>query len=373
MLASFSANVLLMSITHSTVCIIYKCRERGTEGSTKRILLGTSFGEIYEYALLSPNAASPAKSKSSPFDTKAGEVGTNVDEYGEGNDPIDAPVLLRRLNATSKSIASRSGGSEGGAVGGILFQRILTGGSVSAGGYVMLLISTGGTHRHTRLHTLRSEPSVSSTISPLALRSAFTRPTGVSTFVELPGSVEFAALCSCNDGFALRTETGIYYGTMERMAMAASMLGTGNAFSSSTGLGGSSSGGISDAGMLAYESLQGGSPASIGLTPHHFITLNSSANDVRFVNRVAKRIIQEERVDWVSVSQSSHTDSDMHGGGSIFGGASAAELLTDVRRPDQIWLRKGRSLVHISSSCEDRDVSHSVSLLRLLLDAMLFL
>ena len=33
------------------------------------------------------------------------------------------------------------------------------------------------------------------------------------------------------------------------------------------------------------------------------------------------------------------------------------EFLMDIRRPDQIWLRKGRSLIHISSSRrEDRDV-----------------
>jgi len=33
-----------------------------------------------------------------------------------------------------------------------------------------------------------------------------------------------------------------------------------------------------------------------------------------------------------------------------------AELMSDIRRPDQIWLRKARSLVHLSSSQEDRDV-----------------
>ena len=51
--------------------------DRGTEGSTKRILLGTSFGELYEYALLSPNATASTgggkakpSSSSSLFDAK---------------------------------------------------------------------------------------------------------------------------------------------------------------------------------------------------------------------------------------------------------------------------------------------------------------
>lgn len=32
------------------------------------------------------------------------------------------------------------------------------------------------------------------------------------------------------------------------------------------------------------------------------------------------------------------------------------EFLMDIRRPDEVWFRKGRMLVHISSSQEDRDV-----------------
>jgi len=96
-------------------------------------------------------------------------------------------------------------------------------------------------------------------------------------------------------------------------------------------------------------------PASIGLTPHHFIML-SFANEVRFVNRVARKVIQEERVDWASLSQSSSSTESALQHASSWGAPSAAELLTDVRRPDQIWLRRGRSLVHISSSCEDADV-----------------
>ena len=69
---------------------------------------------------------------------------------------------------------------------------------------------------------------------------------------------------------------------------------------------------------------------------------------------MAKKVIQEERVDWVSVS--SAAENDLQYGSFREGSGALAELITDVRRPDQIWLRKGRSLVHISSSYEERDV-----------------
>ena len=235
---------------------------------------------------------------------------------------------------------------DGGAVGGILYQRI-TGGvggipgrsavgkDASSSGYVIVLATTGGPHRHTRLHTFRSEIGSTS----LTLRSAFSHHVEGGervSLIELPGSVDFVDLRSCNDYFALKTEGGIYYGTLERNTAAAG-------------------GGITDAGLLPYEvtttnARKGGTAVSataIGLTPYHFVTLNS-ANEVKFVNRVARKVIQQERVDWMSISQSASSDE--------FGSGGQAELLMDIRRPDQIWLRKGRSLVHISSSCEDRDI-----------------
>jgi len=311
------------------------------------------------------------KLKSSPFDAKAGEINAMMED--SDSDPIDSPVLLHRLNATGISgtigasrgnIAFRSLGGDSSAVCGILFHRVVAGVGAAAsvnggsGGCMIVMASTGGLHRHTRLHTFRSEPSTSSS---LTLRSAFARPASSAakgggssrSFVELPGSISFAELCSCNDeSFALRTER-----TTERSA------------SGITSLGGA--GGIVGAGMLTYDSLgtssglrgvsgnSGGmlttTPASIGLTPHHFITL-SSTNNVKFINRVARKVIQEERVDWVSLSQASPAESDLQYRGSIRVASVAAEFITDVRRPDQIWLRKERSLVHISSSCEDRDV-----------------
>lgn len=332
------------------ICILIS--DRGTEGSTKRIILGTSHGELYEYALTSPNASASAISsasfsvnlrvgpnsdgkggKSSAFDTKAGELGA----IDDGDEPIETPILLRRLNSSTLG-----GGGDSGAVCGLLVQRMrsvggnagrsATGKDGAIAGHVMVLASTGGSHRHTRLHTFRSEAGSTS----LSLRSAFScqsEGAGRGSFVELPGSVDFVDLRSCHDHFALRTETGIYYGTLER-----------------TG------GGIVDAGLLPYDNPRKGGTGSmvtgtlsIGLTPHHFVTLNS-ANEVKFVNRVARKVIQQERVDWMSLSQT--TSSDEFGGG----GGGVAELLMDIRRPDQIWLRKGRSLVHISTSCEDRDV-----------------
>ncbi|KAK1748383.1 vacuolar protein sorting-associated protein 18 [Skeletonema marinoi] len=303
-------------------------RDRGTEGSTKRIILGTSIGELYEYALVSPNASSKSsgggggassssssgaadesKSKLSAFDARAGELGIETDE-----DPIESPVLLRRLNPMASSPSSGGGRDNVGKEGG---------------GYVVVLASFGGIHKHTRLHSFRSEPSSSN--KELTLRSAFLRTAqgaGKGSFVELPGSVEFPDLRSCNNAFAMRTETGIYYGTIERMASAVSI-----------------GGGVVDAGMLVYDSIlgnggRGGScvPSSIGVTPHHFITLNLG-NEVRFINKEARKVIQKERVDWLSVSQSA-SGGDAHGG-------EAAELLMDIRRS---------IISHISSSCEGRDI-----------------
>lgn len=309
----------------------------------QNILLGTSFGELYEYILISPNVAlgSGGKAKSSsPFDTKAGEM--LMDDVD--NEPMDTPILLSRLNSTANSTHKDT-------VGGILFQRVMggigaapssaAGGSPVGGGSMVVLVSTCGLHRHTMLHSFCSEPSPTSS----ALRSAFSRGSK-QTVTEVPGSIDIAEVCSCSDGsFAVRTETGIYYGSIERAIIISS---------------------LANAGMLAYDSLltaagqhqsSGGgalatTPLCIGLTPHHFVTL-SSVSEVRFINRVAQKVIQKEQVDWASVSQISSLDNAY---GSIGGLTAVAELVTDIRRPDQIWLRKGRALVHISSSNEERDV-----------------
>jgi hypothetical protein len=109
-------------------------------------------------------------------------------------------------------------------VGDILFQqRVMgeigvAGSGVGSRGCVVVLVSAGKLHRHTRLHTFRSEPSASSS---LTFRSAFVHPSILATkekensksFVKLPGSVDFAGFCRCNDeSFTLRTKAEITMG-----------------------------------------------------------------------------------------------------------------------------------------------------------------
>ena len=251
-------------------------RERGTEGSTKKILLGTNTGEIYEFSLVSPNAE-------------------------DQEEALAQPVLLHQLNSD-------------GAVTGLIFERLRTG--------LLVICCTSGRNKRTRFYTFYSAHSSS-------FRMVLADETHAS-LVELPGSVDYADLRICNDHFCMRTATGIYYGTIDRAQ-------SGPAFA-----GGSM---ITDSGILQYDE-KGTIPVSLALTPHHIITLSES-NEVRFLNRVAQKVIQKERVDWATQSNTSNLDESSMGIG---------ELMMDVRRPDQVWLRKARSLVHISSSQEDRDV-----------------
>jgi len=257
-------------------------RERGTEGSTKKILLGTNRGEIYEYALVSPNNTT-----------------SSTADDAEDNYPL--PVLLHQLHSDA-------------AVTGLAIERLRTG--------VLVLCCTSGRNKRTRFYTFYSAHSSS-------FRMVMADESHAS-LVELPGSIEYADFRICNDNIAMRTATGIYYGTIDRAQ-------SGPAFA-----GGSM---IVDSGILPY-SERSGLPVSLALTPHHIITL-SEMNEVRFLNRVAQKVIQKEKVDWVAPSSSTTLEEGHLGTG---------ELMMDVRRPDQVWLRKARSLVHISSSQEDRDV-----------------
>ena len=268
-------------------------KEKGTEGSSKSILLGTNLGELYEYTLVGPGA------------TK-----TESD--------VSTPLLLHTLHSAQSEM------DEIAAVTGIHFERIASG--------MLILVATSGRNKRTRLYTFYSS-SVTTFRSILAETDS-----GNKSLIELPGSIDFADLRICNEHFALRTATGIYYGTIDNGA-------------TSPGVGGI----IVDAGMLPYDSsfknsTESSIPVSIALTPHHLITLSES-DEVLFINRVAQKVIQKERVDWVTMSSSSGQltrldESQM----------SVGELMMDIRRPDQVWLRKSRALVHISSSCEDRDV-----------------
>jgi hypothetical protein len=254
-------------------------RERGTEGSTKKVLLGTNTGEIYEYSLVSPNS--------------------NATE--DQDDTLSQPMLLHKLNSDA-------------AVTGLAFERLRTG--------LLVMCSTSGRNKRTRFYTFYSAHSSS-------FRMVLADEAHAS-LVELPGSVDYADLRICNDHICMRTATGIYFGTIDRAQ-------SGPAFA-----GGSM---IVDSGILPYDE-KSSMPISVALTPHHIITLSEN-NEVRFINRVAQKVIQKERVDWVAQSNSSNLDESHMGVG---------ELMMDIRRPDQVWLRKARSLVHISPSQEDRDV-----------------
>jgi Pep3/Vps18/deep orange family len=152
----------------------------------------------------------------------------------------------------------------------------------------------------------------------------------------------------CNDHFGLRTQTGVYYGTIDRSLSGPAVLS--GVLSSSV---------IVDSGLLPYTTAasQGSGapvvPVSLALTPHHIVTL-SEHFEVRFINRVAQKLVQKERLDpAAALLSSSATSASVGLDESAMG---VGEFLMDIRRPDQIWLRKGRLLVHISSSQEDRDV-----------------
>lgn len=280
--------------TGSYVTAIAWDKERGTEGSSKKILLGTSAGEIYEYNLVSP-------------------ASVEFDQQEDSKAQV-APVLLHKLYYADKGDVSEVGA----AVSGLYFERLRTG--------LLVLAATSGRHKRTRFYTFYSAHSSSFRMVMADQQH--------SSLTELPGSVDFADLRLCNDHFGLRTATGIYYGTIDRSLSGPAVLsGRSNM--------------IVDPGMLPFDGGGGGSdqiPVSLALTPHHLITLSDS-NEIRFINRVAQKTIQKERVD--GSTPTSNLDESQLGVG---------ELMMDIRRPDQVWLRKARSLVHISSTQEDRDV-----------------
>ena len=260
------------------------------------------------------------------------------------------------------------GGGGGGGGGGLAASASAADKGGDGPGGVLVLAATSGPGRRTRLHTCRSPQGTAAGSAgsgsaahppsgpPLAFAAAFSQAAGAQTsFVELPGSVPYADLRVCGDGFSVRTETGLYYGTMDPAALAAP--GAGGALPT---------GGTVDAGLLPYDGpgmvVDGPLPpppppvpVSTALTPHHFILLGEG-NELRFVDRVARRVVQRERVDWAAMAQASGGDGAGAGPSFPAFGGGSAELIMDSRRPDQVWLRRARSLVHISSSNEARDV-----------------
>lgn len=296
---------------HSYVTAVAWDKERGTEGSSKSILLGTSAGEIYEYCLVSPTAAA---------------------DDGVPQPAALLPVLLHKLYSHHRPTDALSGGdpSEAGAiVTGLYFERLRTG--------LLVLAATSGKHKRTRLYTFYSHASSSSSGSS-SFRTVLADQQHAS-LQELPGSVDFADLRLCNDHFAFLTQTGIYYGTMDRSLAGPAVMSGGSSM-------------LVDSGLLPYDVIGSKAvPVSLALTPHHIVLLTEN-NEILFINRVAQKVVQRERVDYYSTAAGgagANMDESAVTG-------SVGEFLMDIRRPDQIWLRRNRSLVHISSSQEDRDV-----------------
>ncbi|KAL7566560.1 hypothetical protein ACA910_000630 [Epithemia clementina (nom. ined.)] len=320
-------------------------KERGTEGSSKRVLLGTSLGEIYEYTFPNNDDESehpPGHHHHHPSSRKGGS------DKGDKNAPLfyaNLPILLHKLSADANDPAVDQS-QVGAAVTGLYFERLRTG--------LLVLCATSGRRKRTRFHSFYS-PHNSSFRAVMADQQ-------YATLVELPGSVDFADMVTVADVFALRTAVGIYYGRVDKSLTNAA---------ASLAAGGSSM--IVDSGILSYEAIHakqqqqpsgssnsssnamvGSStvPISLALTPHHFIILTES-NHVCFINRVAQKIIQKDRVDVQSTQAKSASGSSIADDAST---VTLGALLMDIRRPDQVWLRQGRHLVHISSSQEDRDV-----------------
>eukprot|EP00546_Thalassionema_frauenfeldii_P020940 CAMPEP_0178903432 /NCGR_PEP_ID=MMETSP0786-20121207/5151_1 /TAXON_ID=186022 /ORGANISM="Thalassionema frauenfeldii, Strain CCMP 1798" /LENGTH=1234 /DNA_ID=CAMNT_0020574797 /DNA_START=203 /DNA_END=3907 /DNA_ORIENTATION=- len=264
-------------------------RERGTEGSTKCILLGTNVGEVYEYFL-------------------SEELCT-----GSSDDTSTMPTLLHTVVPSP--------------ISGLHFERS---GPPTVGGLAILVVTTG--HHTTRLYSFFSSGNMEN-VAPSGVGSSFFRTAfGTPQLMELPGAVGELNV-RLDSTFGLLTSTGMYYGSLQQGDM------------------------ITQAGFLPYsigdsDNKSGGNikkgdsnpPLSMALTPHHVIFLYPQ--QVVFINRISQKIIQKERFG--GVGSKSTIDPNLN--------SADGQLLVDIRRPDQVWLRKGRTLVHISSSMEDRDV-----------------
>ena len=191
--------------------------------------------------------------------------------------------------------------------------------------------------------------------------------------VELPGSVDFGHVVLVQDYFALRTAVGIYYGRIDRTLSSAKRAAAATTTLCAAPTSSSASAGmIVDSGILPYDSVSLSSsankadknssvvasvPVSLALTPHHFITLTENS-EVRFINRVLQKVIQRERVEGSLSSTSPKSAVGIVDDGSV------SELLVDIRRPDQVWLRQGPdSPMRINrTQALTRDLLHSACL-----------
>jgi hypothetical protein len=268
---------------HSYITAVAWDKERGTEGSTKIILFGTNIGEIYEYGLtINHTTSSGAGANTTNPNYNSSNTNTNNNSTNFAYDDTAStipkqPVLLHALVPNDPN-GNADGSEIGAAVTGLYFERLRTG--------LMVMVSTSGRQKRTRLYSFYS-PHSSSFRMVMADQQHM-------NLQELPGSMDYADLQYCHDHFAMRTQTGIYYGTMDRSMSGPSMMS------------GSRSSMIIDSGIVPYTSAyqndttssSSSIPVALAVTPHHIVTLTEQS-EIHFLNRVSQTIIQ-------SISPSSH-------------------------------------------------------------------
>jgi hypothetical protein len=162
--------------------------------------------------------------------------------------------------------------------------------------------------------------------------------------MELPGTIDFASLKVCQNTFALYFGSGIYYGSFHTTTITSTNQPI-----------------IYDTGILPTTppNTVKGIITSIALTPYHILTISTNGT-ISFWNRISQNIIQQEPTNTMIVS--ANNIMEQHPSASSISlpiinreTSFHGEFLMDPRR-DQVWLRQGRSLLHISSINEDRDV-----------------
>ena len=319
-------------------------KERGTEGNSKRILLGTNLGEIYEYNLTSSSSSLDGQGQGLHHGDDLLTISSS-EKYSNNQalsneDDLKFPVLLYDLRYLSSSLDSSNHSRSStidispSHVSGLHFER--------SQGYITIIAVTSGSMTPTRLYSFRNKATnMSNTLTSFQDIFSFDKGNTKSKLdsktytscINIAGSIDFADLKICQDAYAIRTETGIYYGSIDRI--------------------GSTTPGNSqyDSGLIPYpKPLSNTSsfiPASISLTPHHFITLSYDGT-ITFINRVSQTPIQREKI--------TNTVNDLNFRSGFSSPNINMELIMDVRRPDQAWLRHAQTLIHINSSQEDRNV-----------------
>lgn len=346
-------------------------KERGTEKSTKRILLGTNLGEIYEFSL----CASDGDDISISPDKNSNVKPTSAEE------DLKLPILLHVLGLATMQQSSNQAHSTSShgptPVSGLYFERIQ--------GDVIILAVTSGNKKPTRLYSFRHRvtnmtTNISTTVNSavsfqtvfsslsfsdppnttksIPSRSKLQQHATIVSSTDLVGSIDFADLKICQGAFAIRTETGIYFGSVDKVGSIVldPPVASSNSASSQYDFGriSYSSSVSSQQSQFHNQNSSSKIPLSISLTPHHFISL-SFDGIITFINRVSRKPVQREHIEWNSSMHSSAWEvNNLSASNSNFGFHVTSELMMDVRRPDQVWLRQGHILVHISSSQEVR-------------------